>query len=780
MNNVKPFTNMKSGKKNDRADACYLKSEVAYRSKLQEISNAVYAASDIDGILIDAAGQIVEIMGARRITIYYFDGIQRELVSRFKSGDEINEIRVPVNKHSLAGYCAVTRQMVNIRNVYDARELAGIDPDLGFDRSWDEKTGFETRQVLAAPIVFQSVVLGAIQLINRKKGGPFSAGDEKKLSELTTILGIALYKQQQMTARLKGRFDLLLENYNITREELDDAVIAARERNKPVERFLVEDLEIDKSDVLKSLSRYYNLPAVEYSDDMDLPADIIAGLDTGMMEKQGCVPAGFENGDLLVAMADPDDLECLGQIREQFSGYTVRAAVAMKKDVLNMLRLAADMQSRPAESSLQIHVPTAPGPADQRDKNSALLTEKSPEVAEFLRSLLAEACSRGASAIHFEPEPDQMEIRVRFRTDGVCAPGSTISGSLYNAVLERVRAMAGLDNARTGPYQHGRLRFQAEEGRDAVFQVTIIATAGGREDLVMRMQPAAAPMSIDALGLGTNTRQVFAGALEHAHGLILVSGPPKSGRTTTLHAALAQINAEEKKIWTAEKALEIIQPGLRQVRVEPAAGYDYADALESFVYADADRILIDDIPDGKTANAAISASLSGNLVLSGFTGPGAPETLARLVVMDADAFHLAEVLICILSQRLVRTLCTRCRQARHPGRKEYDQLVSLYGKAAFVRDIDIAFSKDLTFYAPAGCPECSHTGYKGQTGIFELLSVTDEIRDMIQTRPPGRHLGSMIREHAVSRGMTTMFQDGIAKVFAGHCDLAQVRRACLS
>ncbi|MCF8027069.1 MAG: Flp pilus assembly complex ATPase component TadA [Desulfobacteraceae bacterium] len=778
MNNVKPF-NMKSGKKNDKADACYLKSEVAYRSKLQEISNAVYAASDIDGILIDAAGDIVEIMGARRITIYYIDGIQRELVSRFKSGDEINEIRVPVNKHSIAGYCAVTRQMVNIRNVYDARELAGIDPELGFDRSWDEKTGFETRQVLAAPIVFQSVVLGAIQLINRKKGGPFSAGDEKKLSELATILGIALYKQQQMTARLKGRFNLLLENYIITREELDDAVIAARERNKPVERFLVEDMEIDKSDVLKSLSRYYNLPAVEYSDDMDLPADIIAGLDPGMMEKQECVPAGFENGDLLVAMADPGDLECLARIREQFSGYTVRAAVAMKKDVLNMLRLAADMQSRPARS-LQTHVLTASGPVDQRDESSALLTEKSPEVAEFLRNLLAEACRRGASAIHFEPEPDQMEIRLRFRTDGVCAPGQTISASLYQALVLRVKAMAGLDIARTGPHQHGRLRFQSEEGRDAVFQVTIIATAGGREDLVMRMQPAAAPMSIDALGLGTNTRQAFAHALEHAHGLILVSGPPKSGRTTTLHAALAQINAEEKKIWTAEKNLEILQPGLRQVRVEPAAGYDYAVALESFVYADADSILIDDMPDGKTANAAVSACLSGKLVLSGFTGPGAPETLARLVVMDADAFHLAEALICILSQRLVRTLCTRCRQARHPGRKEYDQLVSLYGKAAFARDIDIAFSKNLTFYAPAGCPECSHTGYKGQTGIFELLSVTDEIRDIIQTRPPGRHLGPMIREHAVSRGMSTLFQDGIAKVFAGHCDLAQVRRACLS
>ncbi|MFW6284559.1 MAG: GspE/PulE family protein, partial [Desulfosalsimonas sp.] len=250
--------------------------------------------------------------------------------------------------------------------------------------------------------------------------------------------------------------------------------------------------------------------------------------------------------------------------------------------------------------------------------------------------------------------------------------------------------------------------------------------------------------------------------------------------TTTLHAALAQINAEEKKIWTAEKTLEIIQPGLRPVLVDPAAGYDYAEALESFVSADADSILIDDIPDRKTANAAVSACLSGNLVLSGFTGPGAPETLARLVALDPDAFHLPDALICILSQRLVRTLCPGCRQAWHPGRKEYDELVSLYGKAAFARDLDIAYSKDVTLYAAAGCPECSHTGYKGQTGLFELLSLTGEIRDMIQALSPGRHLGPMLREHAVATGMTTLFQDGIARVFAGQCDLAQVRRACLS
>ena len=181
----------------DEQDVRHLKSEVEYRAKLQEISNAIYAAFNLDEILFDLKDDIVDLVGAERITIYYVDGVKRELVSRFKSGSEVSEIRLPINNSSIAGFCAANQKMLNIKDVYDPKELLEIDQGLKFDCSWDKKTGFKTTQVLVTPIIFKSFVLGVIQLINRKAGGPFTERDEENVTELAKIMGIALYKQKK-------------------------------------------------------------------------------------------------------------------------------------------------------------------------------------------------------------------------------------------------------------------------------------------------------------------------------------------------------------------------------------------------------------------------------------------------------------------------------------------------------------------------------------------------------------------------------------------------------
>ncbi len=187
----------KSKNTNGTPDIQHLRSEVEYRTRLQEISNLIYAASNLDEILIDLKDSIIELVNAERITIYYVDGVKRELVSRFKSGNEVSEIRVPISNASIAGYSAAHQKLINVKNVYDDSELAIIDEELKFNKTWDKKTGFRTQQVLVVPIVFKSFVLGAIQLINRKGGGPFVKGDEENVTELANIMGIALYKQKK-------------------------------------------------------------------------------------------------------------------------------------------------------------------------------------------------------------------------------------------------------------------------------------------------------------------------------------------------------------------------------------------------------------------------------------------------------------------------------------------------------------------------------------------------------------------------------------------------------
>lgn len=776
MNNVKPFANG-SPARGGKPDSGLLKSEVAYRTKLQEITNAVYAAADIDAILIDAPNAIADLLGARRTTIYYLDGLRRELVSRFKSGDEISEIRVPVNSRSIAGYCAVSKSIVNIRDVYDPEEIAAIDPLLEFDRSWDRKTGFETRQVLAAPILFQSSVFGVVQIINRSSEGGFASHDEKKISELAGILGIAFYKQRQMTSRLKGRFDYLLQNYITTPEELNMAITAARERRKPVERFLVEDLDIPKHEVLEALSRYYNVPSTQYTEDIKIPVDLISGLKTEWMEAQRWAPAGFENGDMVVAMENPDDLNCLNLIRDLFAGQTIRVAVAMENDILNIIHQVIEAKPRnstPADQGASLtDLPGEPLP------ENGPVTEKSTRVRQLLHNLLSEAREQGATAIHIEPQPGQMDTNIRLRINGVCRAYQAISGAWGRALTERIKIMSGLDITGRQVARQGKFRFQTDDNQEIILRVAIIPTMEDQEDVVMRFLPSAGPIALDSLGLSRQNLDLLTGFINQSRGLVLVSGPPGSGRTTVLHSMAAGINNAEKKIWTVESPVEIVQYGLRQVEAGQEAGHDYASAVEAFLQADPDVIMIGDMPDKKTLMEAIRACHAGCLVFSAIKSPGAPQALARLLGLNSDPFQIADVLTCILSRRLVRTLCPACKVARHPEKEEYDEIIGLYGPKAFKQQLNIPYSEDLTFFAPQGCSACNHTGYKGQTGIHELLVATEAIRDLIRSGISDRPLEVQIGNQAVKDGMLTLFQDGVSRIFDGVCDLRQVRNACL-
>ena len=263
-----------------------LKSEVEYRIKLQVICNKINAASNIDEILVDLKDEITDLFEAERLTVYVVDGKKRELVSRFKSGDEISEIRVPVSLTSTAGYSAFKQKLINIKNVYDDNELAAVDPALKFDKSWDHKTGFKTTQVLVVPIIFKKYLLGTVQLINRITGSSFTKMDESSVAELAKILGIALYNQKRMARAKTNKFSYLIENHILTQKELDKAITDARKRKEPIENILVKDLKISKKEVGKSYSKYYNIPFIEYDSKTAIPGELLVGLKIPFMQNR--------------------------------------------------------------------------------------------------------------------------------------------------------------------------------------------------------------------------------------------------------------------------------------------------------------------------------------------------------------------------------------------------------------------------------------------------------------------------------------------------------------
>ena len=763
----------KSKISNGTNDIQFLKSEVAYRTKLQEISNSIYAAANLDVILIDLKDDILELVNAERITIYYVDGVKRELVSRFKSGNEVSEIRVPISNASIAGYAAAHQKTVNIKNVYDESELAEIDEELKFNKSWDKKTGFHTKQVFVAPIVFKSFVLGVIQLINRKDGNSFDKEDEENVSELADIIGIALYKQKKMATSRKSKFDYLLQNHILTQKELNQAIAASREKKISIIKILTDEFKISSKDIAEALSRYYDLPLIQYSETLPIPGELLRGLKVGFMKNNVWVPIRSTGEEVLIAIDNPEDMQRVDEIRALFPGRKIKLAFALKDDILKIINLFTTDEKE--LSSIDEILSQLHSEEDEIEEETAGVSEESSAVVQLVNKIILDAYARGASDIHLEPYPGKQNTQVRIRVDGACALYQTIPYSFKNAVVSRIKIMSDLDIAERRKPQDGKITFKKYGGKDIELRVATVPTQGGAEDVVMRILAAGEPLPLSKMGFSEHNYENFISAITKPYGLIFVCGPTGSGKTTTLHSALSYINRVETKIWTAEDPVEISQKGLRQVQVHPKIGFDFATAMRAFLRADPDVIMVGEMRDHETTQMGIEASLTGHLVFSTLHTNSAPESITRLLDMGMDPFNFADALLAIMAQRLVRTLCKNCKKPFNPSKAEYDELVREYGPELFKKNINIPYTSDLTLYKPEGCDMCNNTGYRGRMGIHELLMGTDRIKEMIQTRATMAE----IREQAIAEGMTTLKQDGIEKVFEGHTDLLEVRKVCI-
>jgi type II secretory ATPase GspE/PulE/Tfp pilus assembly ATPase PilB-like protein len=751
-----------------------LKSEIAFRAGLQEIGNKIHAASNLDEILIDLKEEIISLFAAQRLTVYVIDGVKRELVSRFKSGEEISEIRIPVSAKSIAGYAAYYQRLVNIKDVYNAEELKALDANLSFDSSWDQKTGFRTRQVLAFPIVFQKYLLGAIQLINHKNNSPFTTDDEQAVQELAKTIGIALYNQKRMAKNSRSsKFDYLLEHHLVTQKELNKAIADARTKKEPIEALLTREYRVPKAEIGKSLSKYYKVSFIEFSNTFAIPGDLLAGLKVPFMRSNFWVPLRMEEDKPAIAVDNPHDLKKIDEIKALFPGKQLKLYVALRDDILEFIKLFTTDDKELAEIDDILN--QLQDEAEEIEEAESSLGEEDSAVVQLVNKIILDAFARNASDIHIEPYPGKQNTQVRIRVDGSCNVYQTIPFSYKNAVVSRIKIMADLDIAERRLPQDGKIKFKKYGGKDIELRVATIPTQGQMEDVVMRILAAGEPIPLEKLGFSKHNQENFISVVTQPYGIIFVCGPTGSGKTTTLHSALRYINKPETKIWTAEDPVEITQKGLRQVQVKPKIGFDFAAAMRAFLRADPDVIMVGEMRDKETTSIGIEASLTGHLVFSTLHTNSAPESITRLLDMGMDPFNFADAVLCILAQRLVRTLCADCKQPYHPSEKEFEDLVREYGVEDFEKNVGVTYDGELTLQKPVGCDRCGNTGYRGRMGIHELLMGTDEQKKLIQ----GKAKMESIRDQAISDGMTTLKQDGIEKVLQGKTDLLQVRKVCI-
>ena len=764
----------KSGNKSGKGlNVNVLKSEVEYRTNLQAIANKIHAAPNLDDILVNLIGEITSLFEAERITVYVVDGIKRELTSRFKSGDEIAEIRLPISNNSIAGHAALSKRLLNIKNVYDYKERTAIDPVLKFDKSWDQKTGFTTKQVLALPIIFQKYLLGAIQLINRKDGASFTKIDEQYAKELAKVLGIAFYNQKRMARRRASKFDYLLQNHLITQKELERAVGEARQAKETIESVLIHNYKVEKKNIGQSLNQFYKVPFIEYNANIAIPGELLVGLKVPFMKNNCWVPIRKEDEKIVIAVDNPHDLRKIDEIKTLFSGKELSFAVALRNDVLDFITLFT--QGEKEMAAIDDILQQLQEESVEMDEAAAAVGEEDSAVVQLVNKIILDAWARDASDIHIEPYPGKQNTRVRIRVDGNCTLYQTIPFSYKNAVVSRIKIMSDLDIAERRKPQDGKIKFMKYGGKDIELRVATVPTQGGLEDIVMRILAAGEPIPLAKMGFSQKNFDNFVSIVIQPYGIIFVCGPTGSGKTTTLHSALGYINKIETKIWTAEDPVEITQAGLRQVQVQPKIGFDFAAAMRAFLRADPDVIMVGEMRDKETTSMGIEASLTGHLVLSTLHTNSAPESITRLLDMGMDPFNFSDAILGILAQRLVRTLCKDCKKEYLPSKAEYEELVREYGPDAFKKNLKIPYKKDLVLYKTAGCDKCNNTGYRGRMGIHELLMGTDEIKKLIQNNARMED----IRNQAIGDGMTTLKQDGVDKIFAGRTDLLQVRKVCI-
>ena len=599
--------------------------------------------------------------------------------------------------------------------------------------------------------------------------------------------------------------DALVSLGMITQQQLDDALAQQRnDRGVPLGELLVRMGVVSRADLQVALSRKMGYPLVDV-DAFPAEADALRKIPFAAANRLRLMPLLIRDGRLVAALDDPalrhaavEEAEFIAQMKivpvlaqghqleeallaayEKIGGLTpgrfpeAEALQAIEFQLTDTDKLIESLEREDSQR----------GSAGGGDE--AQIEQSDNSLVRLINNMIVEAHKDGVSDIHIESYPGREKIRIRFRKDGLLRTYLELPSNYRNAMIARIKIMCDLDISEKRKPQDGKINFAKFVAQHRIeLRVATIPTSGGLEDVVMRILASAKPIPLPRIGLSEHNLAELQRVVERPYGMVLCVGPTGSGKTTTLHSALSHINVPERKIWTAEDPVEITQPGLRQVQVNPKIDWTFAKALRAFLRADPDVIMVGEIRDGETAQTAVEASLTGHLVLSTLHTNSAPETVTRLLDMGMDPFNFADSLLAVLAQRLVRRLCAECRTSRPAGDEEVEELLADYmngfgeGDTPSVRDSTRQewirrFGRDgrLHMHQAPGCDHCGHTGFRGRAGVHELMVVSRALRRLIQTGARAEAL----QETAMREGMRTLRQDGIEKVWAGVTTIDEVR-----
>ena len=764
--------------------------EALFYKQLHNVTARIHDTENLEQIMLEASQDICKLLNADRLTLYAVNDDRTAIVSKVKTGlNSSRDLKLPISPQSLAGYAAFSRQQLNLADVYDDDALKQIHPALTFLKEVDKRSGYRTRQMLVAPILDGDVLHGVLQIINNKSDQPFGVLDVEGVAQLCKTLATAIRQRMQRAAEAAKhkatKFDGLVADGVISETELERCVGEARTEGKSVEHVLMANFKIRSAQIGPSLSKFFGVPYEPFNAGRIRSEMLHGPLKREFIEEQGWIPLEESPEGLVIMCVDPEAVRgarVVPQVFPRINKFAYRVTTLTEfRETLGQL-YGVDVEGGSID---QLLAEMDGGPIDDGINDDY-------ELVKFVNKVIIDAYNQKVSDIHIEPMPGKFKTGIRFRIDGTLIPYIEVPAHFRQAMVTRLKIMCDLDISERRKPQDGKIKFKKYGPLDIELRVATIPTAGGVEDVVMRILAAGEPIPLDKLGLTQHNKDRLERTVTKPYGLFYVCGPTGSGKTTTLHSILKFLNTPDTKIWTAEDPVEITQKGLRQVQINKKAGIDFALVMRAFLRADPDIIMVGESRDKETVSMGIEASLTGHLVFSTLHTNSAPESITRLMDMGMDPFNFADALLGILAQRLAKKLCD-CKESYVPEAEELRLFAVEYSeelrhskawKADYAEESRKlvagwvkAYGSDghLRFYRAVGCDKCNKTGYKGRIGLHELLIADDPVKKLIQERS---RVAELFAE-AVEGGMRTLKMDGMEKVMMGLTDIKMVRQVCI-
>jgi type II secretory ATPase GspE/PulE/Tfp pilus assembly ATPase PilB-like protein len=732
-------------------------------------------------------------------------------------------IKLPISPKSLAGFVALSKKQLNIVDVNDSAALQRIHPELRFADAVDKSTGFRSVQMIISPILAGDAMLGVLEVINNKNGQPFSQPQLEASTRLSKTLATVLQRPKQsgsaslMATTTKtpspastaakpvttsaapqrpgqpSKYDGLVNAGAISKAGLQDCLAKRGDKDGTIEQLMIDEYQVTPAQIGQALGLFFGVPYEPYSKARFNTEKLHGALKRDFLSEQGWIPLEESFEGLVVMCINPENARSTYVVQHMFPRETKFKYTVTSQSEFNQT-LDLIFGNADGDGNIDHLLANLSRPMQEEGEEEDYLASSTAdnEVVKFVNKVILEAYQKKASDIHIEPGQGKENVGVRLRIDGSLVPYIDAPRHLRQAIVARIKIMSDLDISETRRPQDGKIPFKKFGPLDIELRVATLPSAGGVEDVVMRILAGGEAIPMDQLGLTAHNMERLVSVIHKPYGLFYVCGPTGSGKTTTLHSILATLNTPDTKIWTAEDPVEITQKGLRQVQVNKKAGIDFAMLMRSFLRADPDIIMVGESRDHETVSMGVEASLTGHMVFSTLHTNSAPESITRLLDMGMDPFNFADALLGVLAQRLAKRLCS-CKEAYSPAGPELQAFISEYAEElrhtpAWMADapgeakklyqswvVNYGEGGRITMYRPVGCSRCAKTGYKGRVGLHELLLADDDIKKLVQERARV----STIFSTAVAGGMHTLKMDGMTKVLQGLTDLKQVRSVCI-